>query len=98
MEGDVLLDLRGDKGTFYLVVENRKATLSFSLVSEELIADSVFTPQELRGRGIAARLTAAMVDYAEKHNLKIYPTCPYVIEYLRKRPELDRLLSPKYSR
>lgn len=97
MEDEVLLDLRREKGTFYLVIENKKATLSFSLTSGELIAESVFTPVELRGKGIAARLTGAMVDYAEKNGLKIYPVCPYVIEYFRKRPDLDGLLSPRYA-
>lgn len=44
----------------------------------------VEVPQELRGRGVASQLMAAIVLDAKAQNLTINPICPYAAEYLRK--------------
>jgi predicted GNAT family acetyltransferase len=63
-----------------------------------IIAESTFTPPELRERGIAAKLTAELIDYAKRNNLKVCPACSSVVEYFRKRPDLSHLLSSRCDR
>jgi len=96
MEPEVLMDLRQNRGQFYVIVDGKKASLTFSLRDKELVADATYTPPELRGRGIATRLVEAAIDYSRKRGLRIYPICSYVIEYFRKKPELGNLLSDRY--
>jgi len=98
MESEVLVDRTRDGGEFYVTVEGKRATLTFSLRGKELVANSTYTPPELRGRGIAAKLVEAAIDYSRKNGLKIYPVCSYVVEYFKKRPELGNLLSDAYPR
>ena len=44
----------------------------------------VEVPMELRGRGVAAQLMAAIVLDAKAQNLAINPICPYAASYLKK--------------
>lgn len=54
-----------------------------------------FTPEELRGKGLADQLVRFAFDYAKKHNLKIKPTCPYITDvFLKKYPELKTMTVP----
>jgi predicted GNAT family acetyltransferase len=39
------------------------------------------------GKGLAAKLVAAMVDHARAHALKIVPACPYVKTVFERHPE-----------
>jgi predicted GNAT family acetyltransferase len=96
MEPEVFVNRTEDGGEFCITIEGKKATLTFSLRDKELVADATYTPPELRGRGIAARLVEAATDYSRKNGLKIYPMCSYVIEYFKRRPELGSLLSERY--
>jgi len=96
MESEVLVNRTRDGGEFYVVIEGKKATLTFNLRGKELVANSTYTPPELRGRGIAAGLVEAAIDYSRKNGLKIYPVCSYVVEYFKRRPELGSLLSDAY--
>jgi len=70
------MDLKQDSGQFYVTVDGKKATLTFSLRDKELVADATYTPPEVRGRGIAARLVEAAIDYSRRNDLRIYPVCP----------------------
>ena len=48
-------------------------------------------PKALEGRGLANRLAAAALDYAERQSLRVIPTCPFVATYIRRHPELAKL-------
>ncbi len=51
----------------------------------------------LEGRGIAAALVRAALDYAAGHGLKVAPQCSYVRAYMRRHPDTHRLLAPDVS-
>jgi predicted GNAT family acetyltransferase len=44
----------------------------------------VEVPHELRGRGVAAQLMAAIVQDARAQNLTINPICSYAASYLKR--------------
>ena len=44
-----------------------------------------FVPNELRGRGIAAILTKAAIEYAQERGLEVLPSCSYVEVFLQRQ-------------
>ncbi len=52
-----------------------------------------FVAPELRGKGAAAELLAAVSEFARQRNLKIVPTCSYAVVYYKKHREYQSLLS-----
>jgi uncharacterized protein len=46
---------------------------------------------ELRGQGIAGRITQVSLEYAKEHGLRVVPMCSYAARYLRKHPEYAEL-------
>lgn len=56
------------------------------------ISSTVVDPA-LRGQGIAGHLMEEVVQYALDHNVKIYPTCSYAVDWFEKYPEHSSLVS-----
>jgi uncharacterized protein len=46
---------------------------------------------ELRGQGIAGRITQVSLEYAKEHGLRVIPMCSYAATYIRKHPEYVEL-------
>lgn len=51
-------------------------------------------PPAAEGRGIAAALVQAALDYAEGNGLSVMPLCSYVRAYIRRHPDTQALLAP----
>jgi len=51
-----------------------------------------FVPEKLRGKGIAAKLVEAGLNYAEKNNLRVIPDCSYVRVYIQRNEKYEHLL------
>jgi predicted GNAT family acetyltransferase len=49
-------------------------------------------PYELEGRGLAAQVVRAALDYARANGLKVVPACGYVRAYMRRHKESHDLL------
>ncbi|HFC8512942.1 GNAT family N-acetyltransferase [Neisseria sp. P0019.S003] len=54
-------------------------------------ANHTFVDPSIRGQGVAHQLVDQLADFARKENLKIYPTCPYVVALFEKSTEYDDL-------
>lgn len=50
-------------------------------------AYSTFVDDAGRGQGLARKLVNELVDYAKEQNVKIKPTCSYVVNLFEKEPE-----------
>ena len=50
-------------------------------------------PPASEGRGVAASLVEAALDFAEANHLKVAPLCSYVRAYMRRHPETLPLLA-----
>lgn len=55
-------------------------------------ADHTLVPEEIGGRGIAARLVEALVADARAEHFTIIPRCSYVEAAFRRHPEWTDLL------
>lgn len=54
-----------------------------------------YTPPALRGRGIAARVVEAALQWAEAEGLKVVPSCWFVAEYVERIPAWKRVLASR---
>lgn len=55
-----------------------------------------FTPEAMRGKGVAGRLVGAAFAHARANNLKVVPSCTYIPVWLRRHPgEADLVHSPE---
>ena len=66
--------------------------LDYRRDGEAMLFTHTGVPPALRGRGIAGKLTAAALDYARDHDLKIVPLCSYVAAYVERHPEYQSLV------
>lgn len=49
-------------------------------------------PHASEGRGFAAQVVRAAIDYARQRGLRVMPLCSYVRSYMRRHPETHDLL------
>jgi predicted GNAT family acetyltransferase len=45
------------------------------------------TEPELRGRGLASRVTQAALDDVRRRGEKVHPSCPFAVTFLAEHPE-----------
>lgn len=50
-------------------------------------------PSSLEGKGLAAKLARAALEFARAENLQVVPLCPYVSSFIRKHSEYQDLVS-----
>lgn len=60
---------------------------------DTLVFTHTLTPAPLRGRGLAAKVVKAGLDYARANQFKVTPRCWYVAEYIGKHPEYADLVA-----
>lgn len=57
------------------------------------VADHTLVPQEIGGRGVAARLVDALIADARTEGFRIEPRCSYVAAQFARHPEWSDLLA-----
>lgn len=50
-------------------------------------------PYELGGRGVGTLLVEKVLMDIEENNMHVVPLCPFVVAYIRKNPEWERLIA-----
>ncbi len=71
--------------------DGEEAFITFGIDEEKkvIVVSTTFVPESKRGKGIAGKLSAKLVEFAEEKGYRIYPLCSYTEKYLkRKRPDL----------
>ncbi|RKQ60335.1 hypothetical protein C7457_1592 [Thermovibrio guaymasensis] len=86
------LEVKVEAGRVYIKLNSEEeAFITFGVDDEKkvLVVSTTYVPESHRGKGIAGKLTAKLVDYAQENGYKIYPLCSYTLKYLqRNRPDL----------
>jgi predicted GNAT family acetyltransferase len=80
---------------FELNVDGATVFAEYKLAPGTIIFDHTLTPGALRGRGLAARVVEAGLNYARAEHLKVVPQCWYVADYIRTHPDFQDLLAPR---
>jgi uncharacterized protein len=81
---------------FEAIVQELTALIVYKLVPGAMVIQHTEVPPELEGRGLAAKLTRAALDYARSKGFQVVPACPYTAAFIAKHPEYGDLLpSPR---
>jgi predicted GNAT family acetyltransferase len=92
----VPVDIRHEPGAARFVADIGAATayLTYRELGRRVLdLDHTFVPEPLRGRGIASRLTAQALQYAQDNGYRIVPSCPFVARYIAGHARYRRLLA-----
>jgi predicted GNAT family acetyltransferase len=79
---------------FEATVDGYRALITYRCFPGKIVFDHAEVPPALEGKGLAAKLTRAALEFARAHGLRVVPMCPYVAAYIRRHPEEQDLLSP----
>ena len=72
---------------FRLRIDAHEAVIDYAPAGSGVLdLRHTFVPRELRGRGIASRLTQHVLDYARAEGLKIMPTCSFIATFIDRHP------------
>ena len=86
------MEIKIEKGKIFLELPNgEEAFITFGVDEEKkiIVVSTTYVPESQRGKGIAGKLSAKLVEFADENGYKIYPLCSYTQKYLeRKRPDL----------
>jgi len=78
--------------TFHAELGGQSAVLHYELLPGVMDITHTETPDEFRGRGIAAKLARAALEWARSEGLAVIPSCSYVAAYVRRNPEYADLV------
>ena len=78
---------------FTSTINGYEAYLEYNQRDDKISLYRVFTPVELREKGIAAKLVEYAFEYARANNLKVYPNCSYILSYLNRTGKYKDLLA-----
>ncbi|MBI9104496.1 MAG: N-acetyltransferase [Spirochaetales bacterium] len=77
-----------DHYRFYLELDDEEAYIQYNILpSGELNFYKTYVPESHRGKRYAEKLMKAGLDYARRQELKIKPSCSYVVNYFEKNPQ-----------
>ena len=74
-------------------IDGMKCELIYNVYENKMDIYHLFTPPELRGRGISEKLVLAAFEFAKQHNLKVVPSCSYIKEvFLKNHKEFNEMI------
>lgn len=88
-----------EESKFYTIKEDYEAYLEYRLRGTSMIEFYfIFTPVPIRGGKLASDITKAALEYAEKENLIVIPSCSFVDQYMERNEKFKRMRSMDYER
>lgn len=81
-----------ERGAFEMPVQDGLAFISYRTSGDVVSLMHTEVPEELEGQGIGSTLVSKTFEYLEANNLRMVPRCAFVITYLKRHPEWNRLL------
>ena len=89
------LDVRHNTAAhrFEVVIGGQLARADYRIDGRVMQIFHTEVPDAFEGRGIAASLVRAAIDYARGNGFKVLPACSYVRAYMRRHPEAQSVLA-----
>jgi len=85
MEPKVIHEKENER--FVIYAEGNEVYVEYKMEEKEINLYHTFTHPALRGKGLAAHVVRAALEFAKENNLKIIPTCSYVQAFIAKNNE-----------
>lgn len=82
------------RGCFEIEVDGGVAECAYRRQGDIVALVHTEVPPALQGRGIAAQLVQAALDWARAEGLRVRPLCSYVASYMRRHPQTQDLITP----
>jgi uncharacterized protein len=81
------------RSRFELETDGVIVFMNYRIAGNVISLDHTETPLAARGRGLASRLVAGVLDEVRSRGLKIVPRCPFVRAYVERHPQYRDLLA-----
>jgi predicted GNAT family acetyltransferase len=78
---------------FVINLEGNEVYVEYTMTGSEINLYHTFTDPALRGKGLAAQVVRAALEFAKENNLKVVPTCSYVHAFITKNKEYQELVA-----
>ena len=76
---------------FETFVDGYLSKLDYIQDGKNFVITHVGVSPELRGQGIAGKITQVGLEYAKGKSLRVVPMCSYAAAYIRRHPEYMEL-------
>jgi predicted GNAT family acetyltransferase len=80
------------KSQFIISIEDKEAYVDYNIENNRMNLYHTYTDPELRGKGLAAKVVIAALEYAKENNLKVEPGCTYVQSFISRHKEYEELV------
>lgn len=84
-----------DRHRFELRFGDKTAYIEYGHKENIITLFHTKVPDEMEGQGVGSTLIEKTLKYIEKNNYKLIPLCPFVVAYLKRHPEWNRLVEEK---
>jgi hypothetical protein len=79
---------------FELRFGDQTAFLLYKKMGDQIHLIHTEVPVAMRGTGLGSKLVEGALQLADQSRLKVVPQCPFVVEFLKRRPEYLRVVDP----
>jgi hypothetical protein len=76
---------------FEVWVDGYLSKMEYIQDGKNFVITHVGVSPELRGQGIAGRITQTGLEYAKANSLRVIPMCSYAAGYIRRNPQYSEL-------
>ena len=76
---------------FEVWIEGNLSKLDYIRDGRNFVITHVGVHPELRGQGVAGKITQAGLEYARANSLRVIPMCSYAAAYIRRNPQYAEL-------
>jgi predicted GNAT family acetyltransferase len=77
---------------FEVSVNGLPSKLDYLLDKDTLVITHVGVHPDLRGMGLAGKLTEVSLEFAKARSLRVIPMCSYAAAYIRRNPKYADLV------
>jgi len=90
MEPEVIHEKENER--FVIYTEGNEVYVEYTMRGNKIDLHHTYTHPALRGKGLAAHVVRAALEFAKENNLKVIPTCSYVQAFIAKNDEYKELV------
>ena len=77
---------------FEVTVNEYPSKLDYFMDGKNFVITHVGVHPELRGQGLAGKITETALEYAKSNSLRVIPMCGYAAAYIRRNPQYAELM------